>query len=110
VKLAPNHEANRALASASTLVSPSISRRVDKRRTSSSINVKNDKSGPEAEVGESKGVQGGSRDSGHISCDLDISNLSLIIWRGDIKEGGGREGKYVQWHQQTKVIQQTNCC
>jgi hypothetical protein len=73
VKLAPNHEANRALASASTLVSPYSSFDTCKYRlghTGSSINVKNDKSGPEAEVGEGKGVQGGSRDSGHVSGDL----------------------------------------
>jgi len=38
--------------------------------TSSSVDVKNDKSGSEAEVGKSKGVQGGSRDSGHVSSDL----------------------------------------
>jgi hypothetical protein len=77
VKLAPNHEANRALASASTLVSPSISRRVDERRTGGSINVENDESGPEAEVGESESVQGGRRDSGHVSCDLSHQLLSL---------------------------------
>jgi hypothetical protein len=69
VKLAPNHEANRALARASTLVSPYIMRcRV--KRTGSSVDVENNESGPETEVGESEGVQGGSRDSGHVSCDL----------------------------------------
>jgi hypothetical protein len=81
VKLAPNHEANRALARASTLVSPYSSFDTCKYRlghTGSSINVKNDKSGPEAEVGEGKGVQGGSRDSGHVSSDLTISIASLI--------------------------------